>query len=160
MPIERISYDEARRWFWIRTWVWSIPSWIASSSAAFIYTADTLRAVDTRLWVGLSAGALSVLFGILGASVSLGLPWMRRGSKWAFLVNGFACAAVAALGAFILSGLVYSFVSDHPEFPYPRRVIDTAIRMSEFGIPVSAMWGFLFGSWFAMRRDKYFVELI
>jgi len=29
-----------------------------------------------------------------------------------------------------------------------------------FSVVVAALWGFIYGSWFAMRLDKYFVEQI
>lgn len=46
-------------------------------------------------------------------------------------------------------------------YNYPsEEIISACHEIMAFGIYLSAFWGFMFGSWFALRRDKYFVEPI
>ncbi len=86
---------------------------------------------------------------------------MRTGWRFAFILNGPAVAVIAALaGAFIYAvavGQQESIASHQVLSIVERQVID---NYGQAGVVAAALWGFIFGSWFAMRRDKYFVESI
>ena len=166
--MEKISYYEAREWFWIRTCVWLLPIILISVMAIFALSDDYIKPFSTKLWVAIGIGIAASLIGLMAASLSMSFPWMRLGWRLSLALNGPACAAVAALTAFLLGGLVTSFLQDTAVNPATRpkeyaaylAMIDTAYKMMLLGIVASGFWGFILGSWFAMRRDKYFIEQI
>lgn len=158
--MEKVSYDEAKEWFWIRTWLWTAVAAVVSVMAYFAFSNGVVKAFAPRMWVSISAGIGSPLLGLLAAYISLQFAWMRRGWRFAFLPNGPACAAIAALEAFLICGMILSFMQSDPYHLPSADLIDRTYTLMRFGISASAFWGFIYGSWFALRRDKYFVEPI
>ena len=166
--MEKINYYEAREWFWIRTWVWFVPTVLISVMAIFALSNDLIKPFSTRLWIAIGMGIAVSLIGLMAASISTSLPWMRLGWRFSFALNGPASAAAAAITAFLLGGLIMSLLQDKTVNPTTEpklyaaymTMIDTAYKMLMLGIVASGFWGFILGSWFAMRRDKYFIEQI
>lgn len=171
--LERLSYDEAREWFWVRTLIWLLPAAVASvisfyGFAGWIFTNELVKAGLSQVWLSVGGSALVLGFGLAAAYISLQLPWMRAGWRYGFVLNGPVCAAISALAAFLACGMILSFLQNEPPNQFEQPVafaryiamIDVSYVMMRFGIGAAAFWGFIFGSWFAMRRDKYFVELI
>jgi len=158
--MEKISYDEAREWFWVRTWLWFLVCAVLSVMALFGYAGELLKAFPARFWVSVIAGVSMPLLGLLAAYISLQLPWIRTGWRFGFALNGPTCAAISALAAFFCCGAILSYMQNDPNrLPKPE-LIQIAYSLMQFGIAAAALWGFIFGSWFAMRRDRYFVETI
>ena len=54
--MERISYDEAREWFWVRTWMWFVACALLSVIATFAYSGELLKTFPARFWVSVIAG--------------------------------------------------------------------------------------------------------
>lgn len=166
--MEKLSYDEAREWFWVRTGVWFLPIALVSMMVFFAVSSDFVRPFSTRIWLSVGVGVGSALLGLLAAFVSMQFPWMRRGWRLGFTLNGPACAAIAAVVAFFVCGIALSFLQNKPPGPNAVRavrdahqaMIHAAYMAMQFGIGASALWGLVFGSWFALRRDRYFVEPI
>ena len=158
--MEKISYAEAREWFWTRTAIWCLPALIVSVAAHFVLLNELGIAGRAQLWLSISSGILSVLLGVLAAMISMQLPWMRSGWRFGFLITGPACAVVAGLVAFMLGGIVINYLRGDPlHLPSPE-VMASAFQGLQYAIGAAALWGFIFGSWFALRRDRYFVEPI
>lgn len=158
--LEKISYAEAREWFWIRTAVWCIPAFVVSVASHFVFTGDLIRTGSGHIWFSIVAGMVTVLIGVLAALISMQLPWMRVGWRFGFILTGPACAVIGGLVAFMLGGIVLSYMqSDILHMP-PVNVMSAAYEIMQFSIGAGAFWGFIFGSWFAIRRDRYFVESI
>jgi len=158
--MEQISYDEAKEWFWIRTWLWFFVCALLSIMALFAYSGGLMKTFSARFWVSVIVGVSITLLGLAAAHISLQLPWMRAGWRFGFALNGPACAAVSALTAFLCCGGVLSYLQNDPIHPASAALIQATYSLMQFGIAAAALWGFIFGSWFAMRRDKYFVEPI
>lgn len=148
--------------------MWILPIVLVSVIAIFALSNDLIKPFSTRLWVAIGMGIAASLIGLIAASISRSFPWMRLGWRFAFALNGPACAAASAIMAFFLGGLIMSFIQDKTVNPITEpkdyaaymAMIDAAFRMMILGIVASAFWGFILGSWFAMRRDKYFIEQI
>jgi hypothetical protein len=94
------------------------------------------------------------------------MTWMRFGWRISYVLNGPFCALVAGLAAVILCGIVLPFLQANRPDPVGHKglyeaylaMIDLAYQIMAFSSGAAAFWGFVFGSWFAMRRDKYFIE--
>ena len=162
MVNEKLSYDEARLWFWTRTFVWLVPAFVVTGVALYGFWDyfELTGPSSLRLWLSVGEGAGSVLIGLLGALISLEFPWMRLGRGYGCLLNGPVCAVISGLGAFLLSGAILSILQNDPYHPPSQASVETEYLLMQFGVGASIFWGFILGSWFAMRRDKYFVEQI
>ena len=126
--------------------------------AHFYYYGDFVDKFSSRVWLGVSAGVVSVLLGLLAASISRQFPWMITGWRFGFLLNGPVSAVIAAIPAALICSVVMGVMtSDANHYPSDE-AMQTAYTMMLFFVVASAFWGFVFGSWFAMRRDKYFVQ--
>jgi len=158
--MERISYDEAREWFWVRTWMWFVACALLSVIATFAYSGELLKTFPARFWVSVIAGTSVTALGLLAAYVSLQFPWVRTGWRFGFALNGPACAAMSALASFLACGIILSVMQNDPQKPPSAALIQSTYSLMQFGIAAAALWGFIFGSWFTMRRDRYFVEPI
>lgn len=158
--MERISYDEAREWFWVRTAVWTVVAALASAMAFFACSGDLVKGLHSRTWLSVGAGILSVLLGLAAATISFQFPWMRGGWRRGFVLNSPACTAISGLMAFLVCGVILSFMQNDPMHQPSPQTVQVAYSLMQFGTGASAFWGFIFGSWFSMRRDKYFVEPI
>lgn len=158
--MEKISYEEAREWFWIRTAVWLIPAFIVSAIGFFAYAGTVIDALKPRIEVALLSALGATLLGMVAASISKGLPWMRLGRWKLWWLNAFVCAGSAAFGAIALSLVTLAALRSNPEVLPGSSIFDTASSIMEIGTCVAAFWGAAFGTWFALRRDKYFVESI
>ena len=158
--MEKISYDEAREWFWVRTALWFAVAVVISVVAEFNYAGGLIDAFSERMWVSVIAGVSVSALGLLAAYISIQLVWMREGWRFGFAINGPACAAIAALAAFLACGVILSFMQNDPAHPPSPAAIQAAYTLMQFGVGAAALWGFVFGSWFAIRRDRYFVERI
>jgi ABC-type dipeptide/oligopeptide/nickel transport system permease component len=164
--IERLSYYEARNWFWVRTMIWLVPAALVSVMAHYIYSAEVLDKFWDRVWISAIAGVCSTLIGLLAAHISTQMTWMRCGWRISYVLNGPFCAVVAGVIALLLCGIVLPFLqSDRPDpvghpgaYQAYLAFLDRSYQVMAFAIGASLFWGFLFGSWFAMRRDKYFIE--
>lgn len=158
--MEKISYYEAREWFWVRTLIWSIPAIIVSVMAQFFFTEGLIIASNSRLmtatWVGLGAVGCAVL----AALICIQLPWMREGHWFGFILTAPVCAAVSGFIAFLISGLIFAFIYNDPLHPTSGDVIDSLYKMIKFAIASSGLFGGIFGLWFSLRRDRYFIEQI
>lgn len=156
--LERISYQEAKQWFWARTWVWSVLAMLVTVAACFIYAQDLVNAAGPRAGAAAGIAAFAVLVGVLAAYISIQMPWMRAGWRIAFIPNMIFCAVIAGLITLLVGAFVLSYLQDDVINPYPESVMTAADALMQFAAGASAFWGFVMGSWFAMRRDKYFVE--
>ncbi|MGC8862892.1 MAG: hypothetical protein ACP5R5_08975 [Armatimonadota bacterium] len=160
MEVETLSYEEAKSWFWIRTWLWFLVCAIVSVMTFFAYGGQWLKTFPARFWVSLICGIGAVLMGLGAAAISLQFVWQRSGWRFGFALNGPACAAMSALMAFLCCGFILSFMQNDPNHLPPPAMIQTTYSLMQFGTASAGLWGFVFGSWFALRRDKYFVEPI
>lgn len=158
MEVERIDYDEAKKWFGYRTWMWAFPGFVASALMWFVFSRTLSKSYATRLWLAVILGLAVELLGLLAAQISIQFPWMRFGWRLSFLLNGPVCAALSAVGAFLGSGVVLAYLQNDVTHLPSAGLIHAVYVAMQFAIVVSALWGFVFGSWFALRRDKYFVE--
>jgi len=158
--LEVATYDEVRQWFWFRTWLWTVAACIASVMAYFAYLNGLVEAFATRMWLSVGVGVAVTLIGMLAAFISLQFAWMRGGWRLGFVLNGPACAAIGALTAFLLCGVILTFMQNDPLHPPPANTVHVTYTIMRFSVVVAALWGFIYGSWFAMRLDKYFVEQI
>ncbi len=162
MADEKLDYYEAKSWFWTRTFVWLVPVIIITAISQFMFWSyyDLSGTFSVRLWTSIAGGFASALIGLLGAAISLDFPWMRLGRRYGYVLNGPICAVISGIAAFLLWGAILSIMQNDPNHLPSRAVVQTAYTLMEFGIGASMFWGFILGSWFAMRRDKYFVEQI
>ncbi|MCE5314425.1 MAG: hypothetical protein ABFD49_05285 [Armatimonadota bacterium] len=162
MVDEKLTYYEARAWFWTRTVVWLVPAFVITSAVIYLFWGyfELTGSGSLRVWLSIVEGISAVLVGLLGAAISLEFPWMRLGRRYGYVLNGPVCAIISGLAAFLLSGAVLSILQNDPYHPLSQADTQTAYMLLQFGIGASMFWGFILGSWFAMRRDKYFVEQI
>lgn len=157
--MEKWTYDESRTWFWTRTWFWIVPAVIVSGLAYFVFIDEMLGNFGPRVWLAILIGLFAPLVAVFAAWISLQFPWMRGGWKIGFIFNGVACALIAGIIAFFISAFAMSYLDRDPLLhPVPKNVQEGAMLTTQFYIGASAFWGFVYGSWFAMRRDKYFIE--
>jgi hypothetical protein len=166
--LERLDYYDARNWFWIRTAIWFLPAALISVMAHFAYTSDLFDAFSDRAIVSLCAGIGSTLLGVIAGYISMQMIWMKFGWRISYVLNGPFCALAAGLVAVLLCGIVLTFLQADPPDPVGHKAAyeaflasnDRAYQVMVFATGACAFWGFIFGSWFAMRRDKYFIEPI
>lgn len=158
--MEKVSYEEAREWFWVRTVVWCVPAAIVSVIVCFGYFGSLVSEFRDRLLYSAIAGVGATLLGLLAAYISIQFTWMRMGWKRSWPLNALACAAVAALGAVLACGVILSIMKDNIYNMPSDEVISTPYDLMLFAIALAAFWGLALGGWFALRFDKYFVEFI
>lgn len=166
--MERLSYEEARNWFWVRTLVWLVPTALVSVMAHFTYTSGLIEALSERVIVSVAGGIGSVAIAVLAAYITMQTTWMRFGWRISFVLNGPACTLIAGVFAAIACMMVMTFVKASPPdgVNHPAAYdaflihIDEIYQVMLFSVGAAAFWGFVLGSWFAMRRDKYFIEPI
>lgn len=166
--MERVRYYEARDWFWVRTGVWAIPAIIASVMAHFSYANGLFEPFGKRFWISAVAGLGVVLAGVLASYISMQLPWMRRGFKISILINGPACAIISGIAGLFILGVIFSVLQSRSGDAILNQstarafesMMSNAYTFAGFIVGAAVFWGFIFGSWFAMRRDKYFIEPI
>ncbi len=156
--LEKVSYAEAREWFWVRTAIWSAPAVIVSVIACFAYYEPIVDLSHGRILYSIIAGASSVLFGLIAAALSMQFPWMRLGKKHVWPINSVLSEAMAVLGAVLICGIILSVMRDNTENYPSQELIATTYEIMIFAIALAGFWGFALGSWFALRRDRYFVE--
>ncbi|MHB9038610.1 MAG: hypothetical protein ACYC64_18315 [Armatimonadota bacterium] len=162
MVNEKLSYYEARSWFWTRTFVWLVPAFVVTGFTLYAFWDyfELTGSSSLRMWLSVGEGVGAVLVGLLAALISLEFPWMRLGRSYGCMLNGLVCAVISGLAAFLLSGAILSILQNDPYHPPSQAGVETAYLLMQFGVGASIFWGFILGSWFAMRRDKYFVEQI
>ncbi|MCX8053473.1 MAG: hypothetical protein N3B12_06665 [Armatimonadetes bacterium] len=160
MELERISYDEARTWFWMRTWLWFVVCAVFSVVLFFEYSGGMLKTLEARFWVSAIAGISTALMGLSAAAISRQFAWMRIGWRLGFVLNGPVCALISGLMAVLAGNVILSFMQNDPTRAPSATMLQVVYSLLQFGAVEAALWGFIFGSWFAMRRDKYFVEPI
>jgi hypothetical protein len=161
-----IRYDELRTWFWWRTWMWSIPCVILSVMVVFWRLGNQPLGFQIRFVDSASVGVGSVAFALIAARTSIGSPWMRFAWRTASVLNTLTCAASAAILAFIAGGTILAFAQNNPpdQFLAPKIYqtylvhIDAILSCLRYGVILSALWGVIYGLWFALRRDRYFIE--
>lgn len=158
--MEKISYEEAKEWFWVRTFIWLLPCIAVSVAAGFVYSKELIDAGSPRLWVSLGIGAIGTLSGLLSAFFSLQLPWMRTGRWYCFLLTSPVSAFGGGFIAFAIAGAVISLMKPYAANTEMANIIEVSINIAKFFVAGSVFWGFCFGSWFSLRRDKYFIEQI
>jgi hypothetical protein len=169
-----MTYEEAKSWFWTRTWLWSVPAagismvaWFFVPSTLFVETEHVAQ--PARMWIAVGAGVVSVLVGLLSAKITTQLPWMRSGWRFAFIFNAPSGTVISGIIAFLLGAAAISAM----ETAIPSAQVDVPMKAVErvlqevvapgralvwFGTGACVLWGFVFSSWFAIRRDKYFVD--
>lgn len=165
---EKLNYYEARNWFWVRTAFWTVPAALVSVMAHFVFTDGLFGQISQRTLASVLGGVGSVLIGVLTAYVSQQLTWMRFGWRISFVANGPVCGIIGCVIAVMVCGILLTFIKGTPPNPVERAAayeaylvaVDRAYQTMVFATVAAAFWSFLFGSWFAMRRDKYFVEPI
>jgi len=161
-----VRYDELRAWFWWRTWMWSIPCAILTVAAVFWRLSGQPLGFSARLWDSSTVGAGAVALALLAAASSIARPWMRFGWRSALLLNAPICAVFAAVAAFLVGGTSLGLAQNNPpnQFLSPNEYeaylagVSTIFTCAKYGVVLSGMWGAVFGAWFALRRDKYFIE--
>ena len=158
--MERIPYDEARDWFWVRTAVWFVPACLVSAMGCFEYAGTMIETFKVRVIVSLISSLAATLLGLLAAGISMQYPWMRLGWWKLWWLNSLIGAVIAAFLATGLSAIIQTVLRETPGRVPGNHVYDTATSMMGVGIVIAAFWGAVFGAWFALRRDKYFVESI
>ena len=172
--MEKLTYDEVRSWFWTRTWIWFVPAAAASVVAHYMLPGMLLAEAaalspTTQTWVSVALGIATVLIGIFAAKITVQLPWMRAGWRFAFILNAPVSVVISGIIALLLGMGALSVldltIPSAEVATAPGRVeriwsevINPARAMVWFGTGASAFWGFVFGSWFAIRRDRYFVD--
>lgn len=162
MAEEKLGYYEAKSWFWTRTFVWLVPAIIVTAISQYMLWSyfDLSGTMSVRLWTSIAGGFGSTLIGLLGAAISLDLPWMRLGRRYGYVLNGPVSGFFSGVAAFLLCGAILSIMQNDPNHPPSQATVQMAYILMEFSIGASIFWGFILGSWFAMRRDKYFIEQI
>ena|GEM_PF-1331327 len=158
--LERIPYEEAREWFWVRTAIWFVPAYISTAIGCFAYAGTMIENLKARMIVSLLSALAATLLGLIAASISRQYPWMRLGLRKLWSLNALISAVMAAFFAIGLSGIILTVLRETPEYIPGNFVFDTASSMMGLGIVIAAFWGAAFGTWFALRFDKYFVESI
>ena len=104
------------------------------------------------------AGVCVALIGLVAAVVSIQLPWMRSGWRIAFILNGVAGVAISGVIAYLAGGVALGIFLDEPMHSPSPAIIPIVETLVDYGVGACVLWGFIFASWFALRRDKYFVE--
>ncbi|MEN6356882.1 MAG: hypothetical protein ABFD83_07330 [Armatimonadota bacterium] len=162
MVDEKLDYYEAKSWFWTRTFVWVVPAFIITAIGQYFFWRYNalIGSASLKLWSSILGGVASVLIGLLGATLSLEFVWMRLGQRYGYVINGPVCAIMSGIAAFLLCGAILSIMQNDPYNPMSQAEVQTTYMLMQFGIGASMFWGLIFGSWFAMRRDKYFIEQI
>jgi len=158
--LERVPYAEAREWFWVRTIVWSVPTYIVSAMGCFAYASTVIEPFSARLVTSLLTALAATLLAVISASISKSFPWMRLGWRRLWWLNLLVTGAMAAFLAVGLSLVTLTVLRDYPHFEPGSAYYNRALSMMSFGVAIAAFWGAAFGSWFALRLDKYFVESI
>lgn len=158
--MEKVSYEEAREWFWVRTAVWCVPAAIVSIIACFAYYGSIVEDFRPRMIYSAVAGVGGLLLGLIAATLSTQFPWMRLGRRRAWPLNAIMCVVMSAVGAVLVCGVILSIMRDNIEHYPSEEVIATAYDLMLFAIALASFWGLTLGSWFALRFDKYFVEPI
>lgn len=153
-----MSYDEAREWFWVRTTVWFLVALTISSLAYYFYSDGIVAPVGRRILLSVICASGATLLAILAAWLSIETPWMQLGRWQAWLFNGIICAGIATIGGALVSAAILCFMRDNIHNYPSEELLSACHEMMLFGICLAAFWGLIFGSWFALRRDKYFVE--
>jgi len=161
-----IRYDELRAWFWWRTWMWSIPCVILSILFVFRQLGHQSLGFTLVFWGSAWAGFGSVAFGLLAANTSIGMPWMKFAWRSALLLNAPACAVFAGVMAFVVGGTVLGLAQNSPpdQFLAPKEYrvylvyVSAILSCVKYGVMLSSLWGVVYGAWFVLRRDKYFIE--
>ena len=172
--MEKLTYDEVRSWFWTRTWIWFVPAAAASVTVHYMLPSMLLAEAAvlppaTQTWVAVASGIATVLIGIFAAKITVQFPWMRAGWRFAFILNAPVSAVIAGiiaalLGLAVISGLDSLIPSAKVATPPEsvervwNEVINPAKALVWFGTGVSMFWGLVYGIWFAIRRDRYFVD--
>lgn len=158
--MEKISYAEAREWFWVRTGVWSVPTLIVSAAAYFVYADGLVENMGQRVLLSLLGGLVATALALLAAWISTQFSWMRAGKWRAWPINAIACAVIAGIGAVAVGGVTLSVMRDNITNPPSADTLAATYDMLVFGICLSATVAAAFGAWFALRFDKYFLESI
>lgn len=158
--MEKITYSDVRDWFWVRTLIWLVPAALASVVGHYLYVGPFLPELAVRVKFAIGVGAGTAVLGALSAAMSIQLPWMRSGRWYGFALNGPLCAFMSGFVTFIVFGLVMAAFRDNTLHPPTARMMDVLYNLDIFAVGASGFWGFCFGSWFALRRDRYFVESI
>jgi len=158
--MEKVNYEEAREWFWVRTVVWCVPAAIVSVIVCFGYYGSLISEFGDRMLYSAIAGVGATLLGLLAAFISIQFTWMRMGWKLSWPLNSLVCAGVAALGALLISAVILCVMGDNIYNPASEQFKSAVYGMMQFAIGLAVFWGLTLGGWFALRFDKYFVEFI
>lgn len=126
----------------------------------FAYAGEVIETFKTRLLVSLVSALGATLLGLLSATISRNFPYMRLGWRKLWWLNTLICGFIAGFLAAGVSAIILAVLKENPNCIPGNYVYDTATSMMELGIAVAAFWGAAFGTWFALRLDKYFVESI
>jgi MFS family permease len=142
--------------------VWLLPAIIITAVGQyFLWNYYELTGSESlKLWVSIAGGVAAVFIGLLGATLSLEFVWMRLGHRYGYFINGPICAIISGIAAFLLCGAILSILQNDPYNPMSQAHVQATYMLMQFGVGASMFWGFILGSWFAMRCDKYFIEQI
>ena len=157
--MEKMTYQEARELFWIKTLIWFVPAIIVSVAALYLYSGEMLDPT-ARLRIAVGVGIVNVLIGLFCAFLSLQFPWMSAGRWFAFLLTGPICTGMASGTTFVLGGLALAVIARDPINIPTRDLMDLFYKVLIYAIGASGLWGLMIGVWFSLRRDKYFVEIV
>ncbi len=158
--LNKVPYEEAKAWFWIRTAIWFIPSALLLSMITFEATSGFFPGMRYKLIAAVIGGGLSALMGVMAGWMSIQFVWMKENWKIAFLINAVVCAVIAETAMFIIGGFVFAYIQGKPKDPYPASFINALFNLVKIATGLAGIAGFIYGSWFALRQDKYFVEQI
>ena len=125
-----------------------------------MYVGGYIETFKIHLNVSLALGFVAPFFGILAAIISKQFPWMRLGRWKLWWLNAFVCAIIAAFLAIGTSAVILTLIRSNPTQAPSETVLNASMSILGFGIAVATAWGAIFGTWFALRFDKYFVESI
>ncbi len=156
--VVRLGFYELKKWFWLRTYFWALIAIVVTGTAVFFASTEQMEDPGTRLLISFMVGLVTVASNLLVVNMSTNTPWMRSGFLWSFLPNGFVCALGNGFVTAVLCVGVLSFMSIDPENLPTEEDLATAWWFFYLSMGSGVFWGFIFGNWFAMRRDKYFVE--
>lgn len=162
MVDEKLDYYEARSWFWMRTFIWILPAIVVTAIGQYFFWNyyELVGSDSLKLWLSTAEGIGVVFVGLLGATISLEFVWLRLDRRYGCVLNGPVCAIISGVAAFLLCGAILSILQNDPYNPMSQAEVQTTYMLMQFGIGASMFWAFILGSWFAMRRDKYFIEQI
>lgn len=164
--MDRMTYAEAKDWFWIRTWIWSVPAAVVTIVGLYLFAdrQDTLK--DLRVLFAACAGLFSVLVAVLMSYVSTQWPWMRSGAWFGVALTAPICAAVGVFLTFLAGGVLLAIVRESVPVGIAMEqivnidTIDAVYDVTNYAMYASGFWSLLFGTWFSLRRDRYFVDSI